>query len=72
MIKIEANAFSYCTSLTNFEVYDQERDPEYEIYIDVDWEDDSFWKAPVDEIFKAALKDEPNWDEDDESDDADY
>lgn len=75
LIKIEANAFSYCTSLTNFEVYDQERDPEYEIYIDVDWEDDAFWKAPVDEIFKAALKDEPNyetnWDEN-ESDDEDY
>lgn len=72
LIKIEANAFSYCTSLTNFEVYDQERDPEYEIYIDVDWEYDSFYNAPVDEIFKAALKDEPNWYEDDESDDADY
>ena len=72
LIKIEDNAFTNCTSLTSIEVYDQERDPDYEIYIDVDWEYDAFWHSPVDEIFKAALKDEPNWDENNENDDDDY
>ena len=69
LIKIEANAFTNCTSLTNLEVYDQERDPEYEIYIDVYREHDAFYRTPVDEIFKAGQKNnnfEVSFDDEDE------
>lgn len=56
LTKIGDEAFYGCKALTDFEVYDQASDPEYEIYLDVEWENDSFTDCPVQEIFQAGQK----------------
>lgn len=56
LTKIGDEAFYGCKALTEFEVYDQASDPEYEIYLDVEWENDSFADCPVQEIFQAGQK----------------
>ena len=69
LTKIGTEAFRGCKVLTEFEVYDQASDPEYEIYLDVEWDNESFWDSPVDEIFKAGQKNnnfEVNFDDEDE------
>jgi len=68
LTKIEDEAFYGCKSLTEFEVYDQASDPEYEIYLDVEWDSDSFSDCPVQEIFQAGQKNnfEVNFDDEDE------
>ena len=68
LTKIGDDAFRDCKSLTEFEVYDQASDPDYEIYLDVDWESDSFYGCPVQEIFQAGQKNnfEVSFDDEDE------
>lgn len=47
-------AFCDCENLTNFIVYNQEEDPEFDIYLDVDWEYRAFEDSPIEEVFAAG------------------
>lgn len=51
---IEDCAFMDCANLTNFIVYNQEEDPEFDVYLDVDWEHRSFEDSPIEEVFAAG------------------
>lgn len=54
---VEEQVFRNCTSLKDIKVYNQEDDPNFDIFKDVDWDDWSFegaTKKIVDRFVKAG------------------